>query len=253
VIVRFARTLLGALAAAVLCASPAGAERAVVPALGPLQAGAFAGYEVAWTTLVDGQKALSVSSMLAMRERAGEKIVASFRDSQDAASIYVMTRAADGTLALDNPDHLDRTGVLLRAAVSTLDQFVGVLAGEPAAAQTWTKSITIDVPVADPTAPQQTTLIALTASRSVREDGFTITATGASTQDVAATPAPAAMRLLSRVMRQKPGQATTTCTLEGRYTGSGVLTWASLETKTTTTTGKHTSTVDTTWHITRTT
>jgi hypothetical protein len=253
VIVRFSRTVLGAFACAALCTSPAGAERAVVPALGPLQAGALAAYDVAWTTLVDGQKTLSVSSILAMRERAGEKIVASFRDSQDSASIYVMTRAADGTLALDNSAHLDRTGALLGQAVATLDQFVGVLADEAPAAQTWTKSVAVAVPVADPAAPQQTTLIALTASRSVRADGFTVTATGTSTQDVAATPAPAAMRLLSRVMRQKPGQTTTTCTLEGRYTGSGVLTWASLETKTTTTTGKQTSTVDTSWHIMRTT
>jgi hypothetical protein len=251
--VRFACAVVGALAAVSLWSARAGAQSWTAPVLGPAQVGSLAGYQVAWTTLVDGDKTVSVSSMLAMRWRTGQKVVASFRDSQDEpASEYVMTRQNDGSLTLDNAAHVDKTGTLLGQVIATFDELAGVVADEPGDAKAWTKSLAIAVAPPDATAtPEPAPQIALSATRATRDDGFTVTASGSSTQDVAATPAPAAMRLLSRVMRQKPGQATTTCTLEGRFTASGVLTYATLETKTTTVVGKKTSTVDTTWHITR--
>jgi hypothetical protein len=252
VIVRFARAAFGALAVVGLCASAVQAQDAVVPVLGPLQDGAFAGYEVSWTTLVDGDKTLSVSSMLTMRQRGAKKIVATFRDSRDAGSVYVMTRQHDGSLTLDNLDHLDRTGVLLSQALATLNTLAAVVTGEPPDAHAWTTSLPIADPVPDENAtPPPVPLLALAATRAARDDGFNVTASGTSSQEVAATPAPAPMRLLGRVLRQKPGQTATTCTLEGRFTASGVLTSGTFETKATTIVGRHTSTVDTTWHVTR--
>jgi hypothetical protein len=252
VIVRFARAVLGVVAAVVLCAPAARAQDAVVPVLGPLQDGAIAGYEVSWTTLVDGTKTLSVSSLLSMRQRGRQKIVTTFRASRDEGSVYVMTRHPDGTLSLDNVDYLDRTGMLLGQALATLNALAQIDAGEPADAQAWTKSLPIAMAVPDANAtPPPVPLLALAATRASRPDGFSVSATGTTTQDVAATPAPAAMRLIGRVLHQKPGQATTTCTLEGRFTASGVLTSGTFETKSTTVVGRHTSVVDTTWHVTR--
>lgn len=227
------------------------AQPAQVSLIGPAHLGTAASYRVAWTTTVDGNKVASVSSVVTLRWRAGEKIVASMLDSDQPASVYVVTRANDGTFTLDNAAHVDATGARLGQALAVFDALTGIVAEQPADATAWTKNVSIPLQsVSSPGNPPPARAdVAFTVTRSLGAVGPRVTASGSSTQPVAATPAPAPVRLLHRIMRQKDAESTTSCTIEERFAHDGSLISASLEEKTLTGAGRQSSAVVTSWYI----
>jgi hypothetical protein len=235
------------------CAAPAVAlaQPAQASLIGPARVGSSASYRVAWTTTVDGTKVASVSSVVTLRWRAGEKIVASMLDSDQPASVYVVTRANDGTLTLDNAANVDATGARLGQTLAVFDALTGIVAGQSGDATEWTKTVAVPVQsVSAPANPPAASAdVAFTVTRAVGPVGPKVTASGASTQQVAATPAPAPLRLLHRIMRAKQTESTTSCTIEERFAHDGSLISASFEEKTVTGSPRQSSAVVTTWYI----
>jgi hypothetical protein len=240
-------------AIAFACAPPsfALAQSAQGSPLGPARVGTSASYRVAWTTTVDGNKVASVSSVVTLRWRAGEKIVASMLDSDQPASVYVVSRANDGMLTLDNAANVDATGARLAQVLTLFDAFAGIVADQPADATAWTKSVTIPVQSASSTAapPAAKTDLAFSVTRAMSAVGHRVTASGSSTLAVAATPAPAPVRLLHRIIREKPMESTTNCTMEERFAHDGSLISASFEEKTVTGSARQSSAVVTSWYV----
>jgi hypothetical protein len=240
-------------AIAFACASPAFAlaQPAQGSPIGPARVGTSTSYRVAWTTTVDGNKVASVSSVVTLRWRAGEKIVASMLDSDQPASVYVVSRANDGMLTLDNAANVDATGARLGQVLTVFDALAGIVAEQPPDATTWTKSVAIPAqPASSPSAPPAAAAeLAFSVTRAMSAVGPRVTASGSSTAPVAATPAPAPMRLLHRIIREKPAEATTSCTIEERFAHDGSLISASFEEKTVTASARQSSAVVTSWYV----
>jgi hypothetical protein len=240
-------------AIAFACSPPsfALAQSAQGSPLGPARVGTSASYRVAWTTTVDGNKVASVSSVVTLRWRAGEKIVASMLDSDQPASVYVVSRTNDGMLTLDNAANVDARGARLAQVLTLFDAFAGIVAHQPADATAWTKSVTIPVQSASsPGAPPAVrTDLAFSVTRAMSAVGPRVAASGSSTQPVEATPAPAPVRFLHRIIREKPTESTTSCTIEERFAHDGSLISASFEEKTVTSSARQSTAVVTSWYV----
>ena len=240
-------------AIAFACAAPTHvlAEAPQGSPIGPARVGTSASYRVTWTTTVDGNKVASVSSVVTLRWRAGEKILASMLDSDQPASVYVVSRANDGMLTLDNAANVDATGARLGQVLTMFDALTAIVAEQPADATAWTKTVAIPVQAATSPAnpPATTSDLAFSVTRATSAVGPRVSASGSSTQPVPATPAPVPLRLLHRIVGQKPAESTTSCTIEERFAHDGSLISASAEEKTVTASGRQSSAVLTSWYI----
>lgn len=173
----------------VAMASAIGANAsAQVPApllIGPGRVGSAVTYRL--TT--SGDRAGNTPSIqtLALRWKLGAKVVVTLASAGDAqAPLFVATRAADGTLTLDNATGAEPEGRRVAAAVGFLSRLDGFVAAAPAGAKTWKTTLVLQQPTpgAPPAPDAQSTpvpqmlKIPIAATRSDDATGTTLTASG---------------------------------------------------------------------------
>jgi hypothetical protein len=178
---------VAAISIAAACAIAAKAS-AQVPApllIGPDRVGGAVTYRL--TT--SGGPAGSAPSVqtLALRWKLGQKVVVMLTSADHAQAMpYVATRAADGTLALDNVNADDPEGQRIGLAVGVLNRLGGFVGAAPAGAKTWKTTLVVQppapraAPAADPRSTQapQPLNIPVAVTRSDDATGTTIAASG---------------------------------------------------------------------------
>jgi hypothetical protein len=180
----FRTTRLSAAAAisvAAACAIAAKAS-AQVPApllIGPDRVGSALTYRL--TTSIDRAGSDPNVQALALNWKLGQKVVVTLTNADNAqATPYVATRAADGTLKLDNVSADDPEGQAVVVALGVLNRLDGFLATAPAGAKTWKTTLVVQ-PAAPPARSPQTPPslnIQVAAARSDDATGTTLAASG---------------------------------------------------------------------------
>jgi hypothetical protein len=117
----------------------------------------------------------------------GQKVVVTLTSAGDAQAMpYVATRAADGTLTLDNVNADDPEGQRVAMAVGVVNRLDGFVAAAPAGAKTWKTTLVVQAPAprATPAPDAQSTQapqplnIPVAATRSDDATGTTLAASG---------------------------------------------------------------------------
>jgi hypothetical protein len=173
------------LAAACVIAAKASAQVPAPLLIGPDRVGSAVTYRV--TT--SGGRAGSGPNVqtLALRWKLGQKVVVTLTSAEGAQAMpYVATRAADGTLTLDNVIAEDPEGQRIAMAVGVLNRLDGFVASAPAGAKTWKTALVVQPPAPRATpapdaqsmqAPQPLN-IAIAATRSDDATGTTLAGSG---------------------------------------------------------------------------
>lgn len=162
---------------------------AQVPApllIGPGRVGATVTYRL--TTSGGPTGSVPNVQTLALRWKLGQKVVVMLTSTDDAqATPYVATRAADGTLTLDNATPGDPGEQRIATAVGVLNRLDGFVAAAPAGVKSWKTTLVVQQPAprANPAAvapdPQRTpqpVTIPVAATRSDDTTGTTLAASG---------------------------------------------------------------------------
>jgi hypothetical protein len=176
-----------AISVAVVCAIAAEASAQVSAPLliGPDRLGDAVTYRV--TTSSGRAGSAPAVQTLALRWKLGQKVVVTLASADGAqATPYVATRAADGTLTLDNANKDDPEGQRVAIAVGVLNRLDGFVTAAPPGAKTWKTTLAVQptalraAPVQDSqsTQPPQPLNIAVAATRSDDATGTTIAASG---------------------------------------------------------------------------
>jgi hypothetical protein len=199
---RTSRLSVGAAISLAAACGVAASASTQVPAPVPLLIGPDrVGSAVTYRLTTSGGRAGNAPNvqMLALRWKLGQKIVVTLTSPDDVqATAYVATRAADGTLVLDNVSADDPEGQRVAIAVGVLNRLDGFVAAAPAGAKTWKTSLVVQPPGARATpgpdaanapAPQSTRgpqplNIPVAATRSDDETGTTLAATGSADRTV---------------------------------------------------------------------
>jgi hypothetical protein len=133
---------------------------------------------------------------MALRWKLGQKLVVTLTSADDTqATPLVATRAADGTLTLDNVSD-DPEGQRIAMAIGVLTRLGGFVATAPAAANTWKTTLVVQ-PLAPPAPPAPDASVAkssqapqplnipVAGTRSVDAVGTTLAASGSVDRTVA--------------------------------------------------------------------
>jgi hypothetical protein len=180
-----------ALSVAAVCAfAPAAAQVSAPLLIGPDRVGSAVTYRL--TTSGGPMNGQNVQ-MLSLRWKLGQKVVVTLTSADDPQGMpYVATRAADGTLALDNLSADDPEGQRVATAIGVLNRLDGFVSGIPAGAKAWKASLVVQPPTpranpgaGTPTAPDaqsapkpQPLTIPVAATRTVDATGTTLAASG---------------------------------------------------------------------------
>jgi hypothetical protein len=180
--------LLSAGAAIIVVASCAIATKASAQVsapllIGPYRLGSAVTYRL--TTSNAGTGSTPNVQTLALRWKLGQKIVVTLADDAQAIP-FVATRAADGTLTLDNVNADDPEQQRIALAVGVLNRLDGFVATAPAGVKTWKTMLVVQppaprtVPAPDAQSAQapQPLNIPVAATRSDDAIGTTIAASG---------------------------------------------------------------------------
>jgi hypothetical protein len=176
-----------AISVAAACAIGANASAQVLTPLliGPNRVGSAVTYRL--TT--SGGRAGNTPSVqtLALRWKLGAKVVVTLASAGDAqAPLFIATRAADGTLTLDNASGTEPEGQGVAAALGLLNRLDGFVAAAPAGAKTWKTTLVVQQPPpGPPPAPDAQSMpapqpmnIPIAATRSDDATGTTFAASG---------------------------------------------------------------------------
>ena len=149
--------------------------------IGPNRLGAAVTYRL--TTSAGPAGSAPNVQTLALRWKLGQKLVVTLTSADDAqATPLVATRAADGTLTLDNVSD-DSGGQRIATTIGVLNRLDGFVAAAPAGAKTW-KTLLVVQPLAPPAAPALDTPV----SKSTQApQPLNIPLTGTRSDDVAGT------------------------------------------------------------------
>ena len=174
--VRLLRQAAGAaisLAAACAIGAPASAQVPAPLFIGPDRVGTGVTYRL--TT--SGGPAGSAPNIqtLVLRWKLGQKVVVTLTSADDAQPTpFVATRAADGTLTLDNVGANDPETQRIVVFLGVLNRLDGFVAAAPAGAKTWKTTLTVQ-----PSTPAAQLLnIPVDATRSDDASGTTLAASG---------------------------------------------------------------------------
>jgi hypothetical protein len=118
---------------------------------------------------------------LALSWKLGQKVVVTRTDAENVpATPYVATRAADGSLKLDNVSADDPEGQAVVLALGVLNRLDGFVASAPAGAATWKTTLAVQppAPAARSTQAPQPLNIQVAAARSDDATGTTFAASG---------------------------------------------------------------------------
>ncbi|MDB5028838.1 MAG: hypothetical protein JWO66_2527, partial [Candidatus Eremiobacteraeota bacterium] len=133
-----------AISVAVVCAISAEASAQVSAPLliGPDRLGSAVTYRV--TTSSGRPGSAPTAQTLALRWKLGQKVVVTLASAEGAqATPYVATRAADGTLTLDNANKDDPEGQRVAIAVGVLNRLDGFVTAAPPGAKTWKTTLAV--------------------------------------------------------------------------------------------------------------
>ena len=176
-----------ALSVAAACAIAANAS-AQVPApllIGPDRVGSAVTYSI--ITAVGRAGSPPTLQTLALRWKLGQKVVVTLTSAGNAQAMpYVATRAADGTLTLDNVNADDPQGQRVAMAIGVLNRLGGFVAAAPAGAKTWKTTLVVQPPAprggpapdAQSTQAPQPLNIPVAATRSDDATGTILAASG---------------------------------------------------------------------------
>jgi hypothetical protein len=180
-----------ALSVAAVCAFAPAAAQVTAPLLvGPDRIGSTVTYRL--TTSGGPTNGQNVQT-LSLRWKLGQKVAVTLTSADDPQGTpYVATRAADGTLALDNLSADDPEGQRVAMAVGVLNRLDAFVSGIPAGAKAWKTSLVVQPPApranpsgGTPTAPDaqstpkpQPLTIPVAATRTVDATGTTLAASG---------------------------------------------------------------------------
>jgi hypothetical protein len=176
-----------AISVAAVCAI-AGKAFAQVPApllIGPDRVGSAVTYRV--TTSSGRAGSAPNVQALALHWKLGQKFVVTLTSAGDAqATPYIATRAADGTLRLDNVSADDAEGQGIVLALGVLNRLDGFVTAAPAGAKTWKTTLVVQPPAPaappapnapSPQAPQPLNIL-VAATRSDDATGTTLAGSG---------------------------------------------------------------------------
>jgi uncharacterized membrane protein YgcG len=189
---RTLRLSAGAAISAVAACAIAGKAAAQVPAsllIGPDRVGSAVTYRL--TTSGDRAQSGPNVQMLALRWKLGQKIVLTLTSAGDTP--VVATRAADGTLTVDNASAGEADVQRVAAAVDVLNRLDAIVASAPAGMKVWKATLTMQpatpaaatAPDAHGTQAPQPLKIALAATRSDDATGATLAASGSIDRTIA--------------------------------------------------------------------
>ena len=194
ILTRRLRFVAAAAAIAVAACAVTATVSAQVPPLliGPNRVGSAVTYHL--TTVAGASSAQNVQTV-ALSWKVGQKVTVMLTSADDPQPTpYVATRAADGTLALDNLSPDDTEGQRVAAALGVLNRLDGFMASAPAGAKTWNTTLVVQ-PQARPNPPQgapvvqstpeaQPLTIPLAATRSDDASGTMLAASGSANHTV---------------------------------------------------------------------
>jgi hypothetical protein len=202
--VRPSRSAVATISIAAACAT-AVKVFAQVPApllIGPTQVGAAVTYRL--TTSDGGPGSKPDVQMLALRWKLAQKVLVTLTSADDAqATPFVATRAADGTLTLDNVSTNDPEDRRVAVAVGVLNRLDRFVSAAPADAMTWKTTLVVQPPApravplpgaqSTPTPPPPLN-IAAGATRSNDATGMTLAASGSIDHTVSLSPSDGSSR-----------------------------------------------------------
>ncbi len=171
----------------VLAGAIAAPAIALVPAplfIGPDRLGSAVTYRL--TTSAGPAGSAPNVQTVSLRWKLGQKLVMTLTSADDTqATPLVATRAADGTLTLDNVSD-DPEGQRIAIAIAVLNRLDGFVAAAPAGAKTWKTTLVVqppaapapDAPVAKSSQAPQPLNIPVAGTRSDDVTGTTLAASG---------------------------------------------------------------------------
>jgi hypothetical protein len=145
---RTPRLIAGAaitVAAACVITATASAQVPAPLLIGPARVGSAVTYHLITATGRAGSA--PVLQTLALRWKLGAKVVVTLTSADNPQAMpYVATRAADGTLTLDNVNVDDPQGQRVAVAVGVLNRLGGFVAAAPAGAKAWKSTLVVQPP-----------------------------------------------------------------------------------------------------------
>lgn len=179
--------LFASAAIALLAAAAVAATQALPLLIGPSELGAAVTYRV--TTSLGSTGTTNVQTLI-LRWKLGQKIVVTPATASGPSLPvpFVATRAADGTLTLDNLTADDTAAQQIAATIGVLNRLDGVAVAAPAGATTWKATLLVQPPavsavpasgpVVQSTPAPQPLSVPLSASRHDDATGTTLAASG---------------------------------------------------------------------------
>jgi hypothetical protein len=226
--------------AAVICALAMKAS-AQVPAplvVGPDRVGSTVAYRL--TTEITGAGPASVQTLV-LHWKVGQKVVVTLT-SDGPATPYVATRAANGSLALDNLSEDDPAGQHIATLIGVLNRLGGFVATAPAGAPTWKTTLVVQppsAPDAQSTSVPKALSILVVAKRVSDATGTALAASGSLDRTVMLPPSNGSSRgrrgggggtddLFDASSAAKRINVTTTITVDAHFDADGILTTGSI-------------------------